>query len=192
MKKGFNPRNLLAIGLAIMAYSLWLMSHFNLETGFYAVSYPRLIQGIGMGLFFVPLSAATYVNIPREETGNASGVFNLLRNLGGSFGVAFSSTVLAQRAQVHQTFLAEHVTPYNPVFQMHSEKIQQWLESSYPAAANQTGVLSVVYREVLRQASMLAFNDTFWLLAIITAVLVFFTPIFKRPKRAALPMEGVH
>ncbi len=192
MKKGVNPRTLLAVGLTTVAYSLWLMSHFNLDAGFLAVSFPRLIQGLGLGLFFVPLSAATYVNVPREEMGNASGIFNLLRNLGGSFGVAFSSTVLAQRTQVHQTFLVEHVTPYNPAFENQLQGIRQWLAGGSGAAVNDTEALMVIYREVLRQAGMLAFNDTFWVLAVITAVLVLFTPIFKRPARTPLPMEGMH
>jgi DHA2 family multidrug resistance protein len=124
--------------------------------------------------------------------GNAAGIFNLLRNLGGSFGVAFSSTVLAQRTQVHQTFLVEHVTSYNPAFEVQMQGIRQWLAGGSGAAVNDTEALTVIYREVLRQAGMLAFNDTFWVLAVITAVLVLFTPIFKRSARTALPMEGMH
>jgi DHA2 family multidrug resistance protein len=106
--------------------------------------------------------------------------------------VAFSSTVLAQRAQVHQTFMAEHVTPYNPALEIQLQGIRQWLAGGSGAVVSDTEALTVIYREVLRQASMLAFNDTFWLLAFITAVLVLFTPIFKRSNRAALPMEGMH
>ena len=121
MRRGVNPRNLLALGLATITYSLWLMSDFNLEASFYAISLPRVVLGFGMGLFFVPLATATFVDISREATGNASGIFNLLRNLGGSFGVAFSTTILAQRAQVHQNFLVEGITPYNSAFQHYFE-----------------------------------------------------------------------
>lgn len=192
MKKGINPRNLLAAGLTITACSLWLMSGFNLEAGFLAVSWPRFVQGMGLGLFFVPLSAATYANIPREETGNASGVFNLLRNLGGSFGVAFSATVLAQRSQMHQTYLSENITPYNPAFQEFYNRICQWLQAHQPQAACPEGGLAIVYREVMRQASMLAFNDTFFLLAVVTFALVFLTPVFRRPKKTGMQAEGMH
>ena len=132
MKKKVNPRLLLAIGLTISAGALWLMSGFNLKAGFWAVVEPRTIQGFGLGLFFVPLSAAAFSGIPKEETGNASGIFNLVRNLGGSFGVAFSATILARRTQVHQTFLAEHVTPYNPSYQHYYNQIQQWLQIHQP------------------------------------------------------------
>ncbi|MBW1699960.1 MAG: DHA2 family efflux MFS transporter permease subunit [Deltaproteobacteria bacterium] len=172
LKKGVNPRNLLVLGLMIMAFSIFLMSGFNLKAGFMEIAIPRLIQGLGLGLFFVPLAAATFVSIPKEQMGNASGIFNLLRNLGGSFGVALSTTVLSQRAQFHQNFLVENVNPYRPAFQIRSEQILGWLETHHAELANPTTVLAIIYRELLRQANMLAFNDTFYLLACLTALLV--------------------
>ncbi len=182
MKKGVNPRNLLALGIAIMAYSLFLMSGFNLQADFMSISWPRIVQGFGMGLFFVPLAAATFAYIPKEEMGNASGIFNLVRNLGGSFGVAFSTTVLSQRSQFHQNLLVEHVTPYNPVFQERFAGIMQWLKTHDPNFTSPMKVLAVFYKEVLRQASMLAFNDVFWLFAWFTAILVPLTFILKKPE----------
>ena len=186
MKKNVSPRLLLAIGLFVSAGSLYLMSGFNLDASFQAVALPRIIQGFGLGLFFVPLSAATFAGIPNEETGNASGIFNLLRNLGGSFGVAFSTTVLARRTQLHQTFLAEHVTPYNSSFQQYYHQIQQWLQMHRPEFPGPSAVLDAIYRLVLRQAHMLAFNDTFWLLALGTAALVPLTVFFRQKSDKAL------
>jgi MFS transporter, DHA2 family, multidrug resistance protein len=192
MKKGVKPRYLLIAGLVTTALSLCEMSGFNLEANFYAVALPRFVQGFGLGLFFVPLSAATYVNIPKEEMGNASGVFNLVRNLGGSFGVAFSTTVLSQRSQLHQTFLSEHITPYSAAFQNYFNQVSQWLQMNQPQTPYPTGGLAVVYREVLRQASMLAFNDTFWLLAIASLSLVVLTPLLRRSAKPVAPTEGMH
>lgn len=192
MRNGVKPRYLLIAGLVTTALSLWMMSGFNLEADFLAVASPRFLQGFGLGLFFVPLSAATYVNIPKEEMGNASGVFNLLRNLGGSFGVAFSTTVLSQRAQLHQTILSENITPYNVAFQNYFSQVCQWLQANQPQASCPTGGLVMVYREVLRQASMLAFNDTFWLLAIATISLVALTPLLRRSAKTIASMESMH
>jgi DHA2 family multidrug resistance protein len=185
MKKRISPRLLLAVGLIVSAGSLWLMSDFNLEASFRAIALPRIIQGFGLGLFFVPLAAATFSGIRNEETGNASGIFNLLRNLGGSFGVAFSTTVLARRTQMHQTFLVEHVTPYNPSFQHYSNQIQQWLQTHQQLFAGPSAALDAVYRGVLEQASMMAFNDTFWLLALGTAALVPLTIVFRQQSDTA-------
>jgi len=190
MKKNVSPRLLLAAGLTISACALWLMSGFNLDASFRAVALPRIIQGFGLGLFFVPLSAATFSGIPKEETGNASGIFNLLRNLGGSFGVAFCTTVLARRTQLHQTFLAEHVTPYNPSFQHYNNQIQKWLQIHRAPFAGSSAPLGEIYQRVLQQAHMLAFNDTFWLLALATAALVPLT-IFFRQQSKTTPSDGV-
>ena len=191
MKKGVNPRYLLGFGLITMAYSMWLMSAFDLDASFFAISWPRVMLGLGIGLFFVPLAAGTFVGISKEETGNASGIFNLLRNLGGSFGVAISTTVLARRAQVHQNFLVENVTPYSLTFQTYYEQIKEWLASHYPSASFGHGPLAAVYQEVLRQANMLAFNDSFWVLSGITALLLPLTLLLKKPKRDA-PLDVIH
>jgi DHA2 family multidrug resistance protein len=187
MKKGVNPRNLLALGLIISTYSIWVMSEFNLDASFFAISWPRVVMGFGIGLFFVPLAASTFVGISKEETGNASGIFNLLRNLGGSFGVAISTTVLARRTQVHQNFLVEKVTPYNLSFQSYYDQVHRWLANHYPSASFGHGPLAAVYQEVMRQASMLAFNDSFWLLSLLTALLVPFTLLMKKPKGPVKP-----
>jgi DHA2 family multidrug resistance protein len=191
MKKDVSPRFLLAIGVTLGAYSLWLMSGFNLFAGFMAVSYPRMVQGLAMGLFFVPLSTAAFATIPKEEIGNASGIFNLLRNLGGSVGVAFSTTLLARRTQVHQSFLVEHITPYNPAFQTYYTQVEQWLRTQHPQLKSGPAALAATYNELLRQATMMAFNDTFWFLALALACLIPVTLVFRGGKGGGA-LGGVH
>lgn len=193
MKRGVNPRHILTVGLLINAYALYLMSGFNLEADFYSASLPRIVQGFGMGCFFVPLSAATYYGLKREEMGNASGLFNLLRNLGGSFGTAFSTTMLSQRGQVHQSFLVERVTPYSDALQHRFQEIGQWLQSRPAHGGGGKGLFAMLYAEIQRQAAMLAFNDAFYLLSICTALLVLLTPLFKRRAGGeALPPGSGH
>lgn len=192
MRKGMNARTLLGVGLFTMALSLWLMSGLNLQADFYAIALPRFIQGFGIGLFFVPLASSAYVNVPKEEMGNASGIFNLLRNLGGSFGVAVSATLVSQRAQFHQNFLVEHVTPFSPSLRASGDRVLQWLPDV--GGWGDTLLLARVYREVLRQANMLAFNDVFWLFAWLTVSLVPLTFIMQKRKAgaAAEMVGGVH
>jgi len=189
LRKGVNPRYLLAIGLTVMSYAIWLMSGFNLQADFVAIAMPRLIQGFGLGLFFVPVTTATFMNIPKEETGNASGIFNLLRNLGGSFGVAISSTILAQRTQLHQTFLVEKITPYQTAFQIRYQQILEWLKMHQPSLASHKSVMAFIYRDLLRHASILAFNDSFRVLAIATAFLIPLTLLIRRRTTPSLPTE---
>lgn len=182
MMRGMNPKWLLGVGLALQTASLWLMASFNLEAGFLHIAWPRVVLGLAMGLFFVPLMTVAFSHIEQEDIGNASGILNLLRNLGGSFGVAFCTTVLSQRGQLHQNFLTENITPSNPAFQAHYQDVLHWLQLHKPALANQEGVLSIIYQEVLRQASMLAFNDTFYIMGWMTACLVPTALLLRAPK----------
>jgi DHA2 family multidrug resistance protein len=191
MKKGMQPRILLGLGLIAVTSALWLMSGFNLEASFWAVVWPRVILGAGLGLFFVPLATATFATISNEDMGNASGIFNLLRNIGGSFGVAFGTTVLARRSQMHQSILVEHITPYSLTFQEYYDRTQQWLAGQHPDMAFGRGPIAVIYQEILRQAEMMAFNDTFWLLAWVTAGLIPLILLFRSPN-GVQQVGGLH
>ena len=162
-----------------------MMSNFNLQGDFISIALPRFVQGIGLGMFFVPLSTAAFVNISMEKMGNATGVFSLVRNLGGSFGVAFATTVLSQRTQVHQTFLSEHITPYNHAFQMAFQRTHNLLQMNLSGTPASTGTLASIYGEVLRQASILAFNDTFYMLAGATVILLPLTLLLRKGRTGA-------
>jgi DHA2 family multidrug resistance protein len=168
-----------------MAFSLWLMAGLNLDANFGAIALPRFVQGLGLGLFFVPLAAATYVNIPKEQMGNAAGIFNLIRNLGGSFGVATATTLLSQRSQLHQTFLVENITPFSSALREYGQHLLRLLPGHDPSTLKSPLVLSGIYGEVLRQANMLAFNDIFWLFAWLTALVVPLTLLMRRAKGTA-------
>ncbi len=188
MKRGIRPSRLLAVGLFLVAAALWQMSRFNLQADFVTVALPRVVQAFGMGLFFVPLAAATYVNIPKEQMGNATGIFNLVRNLGGSFGVAFSTTVLSQRSQFHQNMLVDQITPFHLPFQEALRKLTAMMGGDPGSFHHMKLALAAIYREVLRQAAMMGFNDTFWLFAWITAALIPVTFIMKGPRKPGGPL----
>ena len=111
-----NPKYLLTFGIAVCALSTWLMSRFSLGADFSSLMWPRIYLGIGMGFLFIPLTTLTLSSIPRPQMGNATSIYNLLRNLGGSFGVAFATTMFARRAQLHQSHLTEHLTVFDRGF----------------------------------------------------------------------------
>jgi len=120
-----NPKAILAFGIAVAAYAVHLMAQFNLLADFNTIIWPRLVMGVGMGFLFIPLTTLTLSGIRKEEMGNATAIFNLLRNLGGSFGVAFITTMLARRAQFHQVHLAEHLSPFDRNLQLGVPQISQ-------------------------------------------------------------------
>jgi MFS family permease len=95
-----NPKYVLTFGIVVCAFSTWAMSRFSLGADFSSLMWPRIYLGIGMGCLFIPLTTLTLSSIPRPQMGNATSIYNLLRNLGGSFGVAFVTTMFVRRAQV--------------------------------------------------------------------------------------------
>jgi DHA2 family multidrug resistance protein len=187
-----NPKAILAFGIAVGAYSVHLMGNFNLLADFNTVFWPRVVFGVGMGFLFIPLTTMTMSGIRKEEMGNATAIFNLLRNLGGSFGVAFVTTMLARRAQFHQIHLAEHLTSFERNFQLALPQISQILkERGFVSPLPEQGGLGMIYQQLLRQASMLSFNDVFHLLAL---MMIFILPLILLMKKGKedLSMAGIH
>ena len=187
-----NPKAILAFGIAVAGYSVHMMAQFNLQADFNTVFWPRVVLGIGMGSLFVPLNTMTMSSIKKEEMGNATGIFNLLRNLGGSFGVAFITTMLARRAQFHQVHLIEHLTPFDRNFQITFPNISQILQGRgfLPSLSDQ-GSLGLIYGEVIKQASMLSFNDAFYLLSTMM-MLVLPLVLLMRKGKEGIPTTDVH
>jgi DHA2 family multidrug resistance protein len=178
-----NPKALLAFGFIVNAYSTYLMSNFNLSADFPTVIWPRVVLGIGMGFFFIPLTTLTMSGVKREEMANASAIYNLVRNLGGSFGVAFVTTILSRRAQFHQAHLVENLTPFDRQYQMFSDQASQFLQNrGMEGGLSEQGKLGLMYRELIRQASMMSFNDAFHFVSILMLCVLPLVLLMKRAK----------
>jgi DHA2 family multidrug resistance protein len=176
-----SPRAILAFGIGVTAYSIHLMAQFNLFADFNTLFLSRVVLGLGMGFLFVPLTTLTLSGIRREEMGNATAIFNLLRNLGGSFGVAFVTTMLARKAQFHQVHLAGHLSPFDRALQFSLPSISSALGfRGFPPALTDQGALGLLYNRLVREASMLAFNDVFHLLSIMMVLVLPFVLFMKK------------
>lgn len=163
-----NPKFILAVGIIICAYASHLMSQFNLYADFNSIAWPRVVMGIGMGALVIPLITIAFSTIKKEEMGNATSIYNFLRNIGGSFGVAFVTTMIERRAQFHQSHLIEYLTPFDINYQIASQQSAQILQyRGFESSLSQHGGLGVIYNELLRQASMLSFNDAFHLTSLL-------------------------
>jgi len=183
-----NLKVVLFLGILIASYSTYLMSGFNLQADFYTVMWPRVVLGFGMGFIFVPITNLTLSHIRKENMGNATAMFNLLRNLGGSFGVALVTTMVARRAQFHQVRLVEHLTPFDHAYQWSIAHIQSYLHmGGVPDTLAPQGALGVIYRDLIRQATMLAFNDAFHLLYISLLCVLPLVFLMKRAGRTDGP-----
>jgi len=187
-----NGKILLFFGITVSAYSTYLMSQFNLLADFNTVIWPRIVLGIGMGFLFIPLITLTMAGVRKEDMGNATAIFNLLRNLGGSFGVAFVTTLLARRAQIQQTNLVSHLTPFDPAYQMATQRASQVLGyAGLNAGLADQGSPGLIYYRLLKEASMISFNDTFFTLSVMMILVLPLVLIMKRAK-AGGPAPGMH
>lgn len=178
----FDSRKLLGFGLVVVAYSVYYMSEFNLYIDFGTAVTGRLLQGIGAPFFFTASAFVTMAYVSNQQMNNASAIFNLLRNLGGSFGVAFVSTALARRAQFHQNRLIEHLNIYDPGFRFHLAEQKAALAARLGTMSDHNdAAMQMIYGSLKRQASALAFNDAFFVQALIILGLVCFLFIIRKP-----------
>ncbi len=109
----FDARWLVASGLVMTALGTFPMAYFSLYVDFWGIATPGILAGIGSGLFFVPLTAVAFASIPNAKYDEASGVYALMRGIGGSAGIAVVSWLLVRQAQVHFNELTAHITPFN-------------------------------------------------------------------------------
>ena len=176
-----DQRLLLTFGCLVNAISLYMMSNLTLGMDYWSLTMPRVIQGFALGFIFVPLSTLTLATIRRDKLVNATSAYNVLRNLGGSVGIALATTYLAQRSQFHQHNLVSHVTIWDPATQ---DRLAQWTSHFMAQGADsftaQRRALAMLYHDVVGQAQVLAYADDFWLLAILFSIVPLFLPLMRR------------
>ncbi|MGH8939657.1 MAG: EmrB/QacA family drug resistance transporter, partial [Actinomycetes bacterium] len=161
MQRGLDPRVLVASGLLITCYSLYDMTGWALVISTERLIWSGMIQGLGLGLVFVPLNVIAFATLlPRHRT-EAASLMNLLRNLGASIGISIVTLLAARNAQTSHADLAGHVTQYS------IEGVDPALATLYPDAAQAAAM--ALDAEINRQAAMIAYLDDFWLMMIVTA-----------------------
>jgi DHA2 family multidrug resistance protein len=160
-----DSRLLIGCGFTLLAYTSFQFGSINLQIGLPTVVLPNLLMGMAMGLIFVPLTTLTMAGLPNEQMGNAAGIFNLMRNLGGSVGISAVTTMLARGAQAHQVILSEHFNPYNSSFQHYFHLSSSLLASHGISDTANQKTYYLLYQLLLQQASSMAYMDNFRLLA---------------------------
>jgi MFS transporter, DHA2 family, multidrug resistance protein len=178
-----DNRKLLAIGFCIGGFTLIQLAGLNLNAGYWDVFWPQLVQGIGMSLLFVPLTTVTMDGVPRERMGNATSLFNLMRNIGGSVGIATTATVLSRQQQSLTSVLGTNVTIYD----MKSQSLITQMRQAFVAAgadpvtaASRTN--ATLFGMVQQQAAMISFVFMFRLLGYLFIALIPLVLIMRRPR----------
>jgi MFS transporter, DHA2 family, multidrug resistance protein len=186
-----SPKIPSVIGLTLLAFSLFLNSSLSLFSEHHQVMIPLLIRGLGMGLIFTPLTSMALSNVPRQKTGQASGLYNIIRQLGGSFGIAFMSSLLTRRALYHTAMYSQAVNSQSVPFQQVVGHLSQF--SSHALAGN--GGLAAMRAQALiaqhigTQAFVKAVGDVFLVASGITllGVIPILTLKYKKKPHAGAP-----
>ncbi len=185
----FDPRKLLTLGMTVCALTLLQFSRLNLQAGYWDFFWPQFEMGLALGFVFVPLTTTSMSPIPKETMGNATSLFNLVRNLGGSIGISAVNTLQIRRAQMNTNVLGSHVNPYNPsATQMLSALHRMFMSKGADVVTAAHQAREMVYRMVEQQASMLAYNTVFLLLAGLFLLLIPFIFLMHRPGSKSGPV----
>ena len=181
-----DPRRLLIIGLTVGGGTLVWMGQLNLQAGYWDLFWPQLLQGAGLALLFVPLTTVSMATISQERMGFATSLFNLMRNIGGSVGIAITGTILQRQRQVTGTQLGEHLSLYDPATQSMLSQITNGLVAAgLDAVTASERALAILRGMLLREASMVSCVILFRLLGVVFLLLVPIVFIMRRPKGAS-------
>jgi DHA2 family multidrug resistance protein len=176
-----DMRLLIGSGFAMTAVSLWMMTHFYLQMPSAGVIWSGVLQGVGTGFVFVPLSAITFATLAPHLRNEGTAVFSLMRNIGSSVGISGVVALLTRNKQILHARLAEHVTPFGDGLTAGA--------GALPGDAAHW--LAGVNAEVSRQASMLAYNNDFYLMLILSLAAVPLVLLLRPANRSATSMPAV-
>jgi MFS transporter, DHA2 family, multidrug resistance protein len=187
MTDKINPKIPSLIGIICTALSLYLYSFFSFSTEHGQIMLPLYIRGFGMGLIFIPLSAIALLEIPKAKMAQASGLFNTIRQIGGSFGVALLGSLLTRRVIFHTQAYSQAVNPSSSVYQNIYSNLQHFVQHSVGGIGKEVAsrANALIVQNMSGQAFIQGINDDFLVSAIITATLVipiFFLKIKKKGK----------
>jgi DHA2 family multidrug resistance protein len=186
-----DPRWIIVTGCLLNAYAMYLMATLTLQASYWQVMLPRFIQGLGIGFTFVPMSTVALSAVPLRELGHASGLFNFIRTVGGSVGIAAVATQLERGAQAHQARLVPHVSLYDPdVWDRFHALTATFAARGADEVTAERQAWAHLYDLVQREALAGSFLDNFWRLVwIFAAVIPFVLLLGRRPRIGQAPAD---
>jgi len=190
--RGWDERWMLAFGFAVAGLAFFGYSHMTLESGTWDIFWYQINQGMGMAFLFVPLTTLTMGPIPTQETGYATSLYSVVRNIGSSMGISFVTTCVARRSQFHQNVLSSHITAYDPMTKQLLGHITQLMQQrGFDAVTAGNKAHALLYQMLQRQASLLSYVDVFHIMGILFLAVIALIPLMRRTIRA-LPVVSSH
>jgi DHA2 family multidrug resistance protein len=185
-------RWMLLLGFSLLATSSFLLAQVNMQVARINVIWPSEVNGIAISFIFVPLTTITMSQLSQRQLGNATGLYNLVRNLGGSFGIAFVTTMLARGAQAHQALMVGHLTPTDPAFVQRFAAAKHLLARHNDPVSATRQAFAAVYALLDQQAHLWAFVDNFALFGVLALTVMPLIFLFKRVYHPKAPVPAGH
>jgi DHA2 family multidrug resistance protein len=188
-----EPRKLLLVGFVVAAYAMWMLGRIDLNAGYWDIFWPQFIQGISMGFLFVPLTTITHDPISKERMGNATSIFNLMRNIGGSVGIAAVTTMVARQTQTNSNLLVANVTPSSPeARQMLAAARAAFMAQGMDVVTATRQAYAAVFGMIQQQAAMISFIGAFRLLGIMFLCMVPLILLMRAPRHKGGGAAAMH
>jgi DHA2 family multidrug resistance protein len=176
-----DQRLMLIGGCLLNAFASIQMTWLTLEMDYWSLAWPRFLQGFGAGFIFPPLQVLALATIRLERLGNATAAYNVVRNVGGSVGIALATMFLVRRSQEHQATLVTHVNVWDPDT---ARRLKEWTEHFAGQGADaftaSRRAMAMLYRTTTEQAQLLAYVDDFWLIALVFLAVLPLLPLMRR------------
>jgi DHA2 family multidrug resistance protein len=183
-----DPRLMVMLGCLAAGIGSWYMADFYAEIDFWNIAGPGILRGIGSGFIFIPLTTLSLGAVSVENMGTASGLFNMVRTIGGSIGIAILVAMLTSGAQVHQNYLAGHVDAFQLDMLLHASPATAGIIGNF-TRHGAAPMLGMVYMQIQRQAAVMAFVDDFRIIAYIFFVLTPVAFFMHKPARSSAAMS---
>ncbi len=183
-----DERFFMAASLVALAWSSYLLGSINLNIGMFSVTWPIIINGFAVSMLFIPLTTVSVSTLRQDQIGNATSIYNLVRNLGGAIGISVTTALLSQISQARQSLLVRHATALNPAWRRSVQRLQTVLAPHGPAATMRRDAFAILYHQISQQVNTLAFIDDFRLLALLALACLPLVLMLRPPRHHHLAL----
>ena len=192
-KPPIDIRTLILFGMAVFILSMWMLGHLSTASGEPDTQFALIIRGFGLGFLFTPINFVVFASLKGPEVQQASGLINLARQLGGSFGIAVLNTYIANMQAYHRAYLVSNLYSGNPLYdQRIAGSAARLIANGSSATEAHMGALRILDGSVMAQAATMSYNDAFLLLGVTFVLAVPAVFLLHKPKKAPVGGGGGH
>ena len=193
LQRGFDARVLIITGMFVYIEAMWMLGHLTTQSGQSDTQLGLMVRGFGLGLVFIPIQTVAFAGLQGAQIAQGSALYNLMRQLGGSFGIAVLNTYITNMTQYHRADLVSSLYNGNSIYQDRlNGAAEALMGDGYSASAAQAGALHILNQAVQAQASVMAYNNAFILLGITFLIAMPAVLLLRKPRRGAAPPAEAH